>query len=430
MGDCNRCKTPIRGETGVKCRGICGKVYHPTVKCCGMDQFSLNVLDTNKFVKYMCDDCMVYIHNVDLVLRDIQEGVNRSKQNLKEYKNEFERSLKQNERELKLLLEAIETRFDQRFKKMESVQKTCEKNMEEVSKLCKNIGEMENKNKEMCNEIKETIKETNNKATRVTYAQAVTNNKELPEKKKQVPLVLKPKEKQGLEKTKEDLNNNVDPINFKVTSVENRKNGTIVIQSENPEEREKLKTTIANEMSENYEVRIPKEVNYHVVITDMNFKYTEIEIEEKIKRQNQIMEKCKMEIVQIYETKRYNGKIFNAKIKMDYESFVNAISAEKLNIGWERCRVYDGTSITKCYKCQGYNHKAVDCKNQEICYKCHGQHKSKDCNEEIVKKCVNCIKANNILKLNLKYDHCTNDRKCPVYENKLKLKKERMGITA
>lgn len=66
---------------------------------------------------------------------------------------------------------------------MESVQKTCEKNMEEVSKLCKNIGEMENKNKEMCNEIKETIKETNNKATRVTYAQAVTNNKELPEKK-------------------------------------------------------------------------------------------------------------------------------------------------------------------------------------------------------------------------------------------------------
>ena len=46
---------------------------------------------------------MQSIQNVDLVLRDIQDGVNKNKQTLLEYKNEFENLLKQNESEVKQL---------------------------------------------------------------------------------------------------------------------------------------------------------------------------------------------------------------------------------------------------------------------------------------------------------------------------------------
>ena len=50
---------------------------------------------------------------------------------------------------------------------------------------------------------------------------------------KNVPLIIRPKEKQSIEKTKAELNEKVDTINFKITNVENRKNGTVVIRSEN-----------------------------------------------------------------------------------------------------------------------------------------------------------------------------------------------------
>ena len=80
--------------------------------------------------------------------------------------------------------------------------------------------------------------------------------------------------------------------------------------------------------------------------------------------------------MELNEPKKFNITIFNAKMRIDNESYPNVISELKLNIGWDRCRVFDGTDVLQCFKCQGYNHK------------CHGNHKSKECNKEIVKKCI------------------------------------------
>ena len=198
----------------------------------------------------MCDDCIQYIHNVDMVLKDIQDGVNKNKQNLKEYKNEFAFALSQNENEIKQLLEVIEGRYEERLRKIDKAQKICEQNVVEIKKIHKIINEYENKNRDLCNTIEESnikmqnnitkaIKETNDKQNKMSFAETVKKGLMLPELKKQVPLIIKPKEKQKVEKTKEDLNNKVNPINLKITNVENRNNGTLVINSENNEEREK-----------------------------------------------------------------------------------------------------------------------------------------------------------------------------------------------
>lgn len=79
-------------------------------------------------------------------------------------------------------------------------------------------------------------------------------------------------------------------------------------------------------------------------------------------------------------------------------------------------------------RCLGYNHKSTECRNDETCYKLHGQHKTRECNKEIKKKIINCIRANIVLKLNRNDDHYTNDKKCPVYENTLSLKKQHFQI--
>ena len=45
-----------------------------------------------------------------------------------------------------------------------------------------------------------------------------------------------------------------------------------------------------------------------------------------------------------------------------------------------RCESYRTTPpVTQCYKCQGFNHIAKDCKNDRKCVRCAGAHKSTDC---------------------------------------------------
>lgn len=441
MAECSKCKSTIRGESGIRCNGVCGRVYHFTKKCAGIDQYSAKIIDEDNFVRYICNDCMLYIQNVGIALREIQASVDKNKQTLLEYKHELEISLRQNECEIKALLEAIEGRYDDRFKKIDNIQKLCERNMQEVKSLYGNINEVENKNKDiydkieknnvqMCKEVKKVIKDANEKTTKITYAQSLKPNMVMPDVSKNVPLIIKPKEKQSVEKTKAELNKKVDPINFKITNVENRKNGTLVIQSENVEEREKIKEVLQSEISENYEIKIPKDIKMQIIITGMNFKMSDNELIKKLKKQNEVMKDSIIEVVKLFETKQYNRTIFNAKLKIDNDSYPKIMTGQKLNVGWDRCKVFDGTDIIQCFKCQGYNHKSSECRNESICYKCHGNHRSKDCNKGAIMRCVNCVKENKRLNLGLDENHGTNNRECPVYQNKLNNKKRRIGLSA
>ena len=219
-------------------------------------------------VRFMCDDCLQYIQNVDLVLNVVQEGVEKNKQALQEYKYEFESSVKKNEIEIKSLLEAIEKRYDERFKKIDKIQKLCEKNVQEINDIYGTVNNIENQNKDIyetieknntkkCNEIKKIVKETNVKQ-KMSYAQITANNIVMPDTLENVPLIVKPKEKQCVEKTKAELNEKVDPINFKITNVENGKNGTLVIKSKKWRKGKKIKEAIETQISKDYEIKVKK----------------------------------------------------------------------------------------------------------------------------------------------------------------------------
>lgn len=58
----------------------------------------------------------------------------------------------------------------------------------------------------------------------------------MPELNKCVPMVVKTKEKQAEDKTKNELNKKVNSINLKILGVGNERNGAVVIQTENEEE--------------------------------------------------------------------------------------------------------------------------------------------------------------------------------------------------
>ena len=73
MSECNKCKKGIRGESGIRCAGICGKIFHSSEKCCGLDSSSIKALDTNNVIKFICDECVNSIHNLEDIFQEIQD---------------------------------------------------------------------------------------------------------------------------------------------------------------------------------------------------------------------------------------------------------------------------------------------------------------------------------------------------------------------
>ena len=86
-----------------------------------------------------------------------------------------------------------------------------------------------------------------------------------------------------------------------------------------------------------------------------------------------------------------------------------------------RCKVYDRFYVPQCYHCQKYNHFSRACPDKEkapTCAKCAGTHDTKGCNNNNVRKCVNCIRAKESKK-----DHFSFALECPSLEKAQRLLK-------
>ncbi|XP_036339828.1 uncharacterized protein LOC118749165 [Rhagoletis pomonella] len=220
-------------------------------------------------------------------------------------------------------------------------------------------------------------------------------------------------------KTKKDLNKNVDPSDLKISNVHGRKSGTIVIKSENESERDKIKTAIANKMSDRYEIRVPNTAKPKFMAFGVSLKYESEQLAEMIKKQKECLKSAAFEIIKYIEVKKDKSTYYNVLIKTDVDTFSAELKSEKINIGWEKCRVQDDMGVSVCYKCKGFNHIATKCKDEEVCLKYLGNHKTMECTKEQINKCINCIRANKKFNLRLDVNHLTINRQCPVYMKKL-----------
>ena len=83
-----------------------------------------------------------------------------------------------------------------------------------------------------------------------------------------------------------------------------------------------------------------------------------------------------------------------------------------------RCESYRTTPpVTQCYKCQGFNHVAKDCKSEQKCVRCAGAHNPQcpDKNKKSIKlKCSNC-----------NGDHVASSRDCPKFKDQTKIQADR-----
>lgn len=92
------------------------------------------------------------------------------------------------------------------------------------------------------------------------------------------------------------------------------------------------------------------------------------------------------------------------------------VDKEKMNIGWNRCNVFNDYGIRRCFRCCSYGHILKDCTENKVCAKCSGNHDFKECTVNTI-KCANCVVSNKKYGLNVDVEHVAWDvNKCESYK--------------
>lgn len=371
--ECKKCNKSIRNKNFIHCDGVCGGIFHTSAECADITEYDIALLQKKQNILFMCDEC---IQN----MRSVAEKIECMLKLLKESKDQMSKQ----ESEMKEILVCV--------KKVANNENI----MDEIKKVC-----------------------ANNKST-VTFASTV---------KSSAPVLIKPKQKQNQNKTREDLRKNVNPAGFKISDVKGAQNGVVSIRCEDEADSDKMKQKLEEKMGKDYEVKLLSLRMPKVCVCDLDTEYDEETVVKKLKEQNECIKNSKMKCVRVYEKSALKSKVklYNAIVEIDTDGFNKLMEVQKVSLGWNRCRVYDCINVKRCFKCLGFNHKSTECSLNQVCAKCLGSHKKEDICQEVNKvMCINCIRVNKKLSLNIDTEHYTFSRECPVYIRKLQIEKQKI----
>lgn len=241
-------------------------------------------------------------------------------------------------------------------------------------------------------------------------------------------LIIKPKQQQNPELTKNELRQKIKLSELKVGIKNSRptKNGSLIIRCHSRREMEILKNE-AEKNLQNYEIQLTKLRNPRFKIVGCEGNLNEEELETCIRAQNQfIADSDEMKITFVKEIKsKHTHTIYG---ECSPELFSKFMAVKKIFVGWESCPIYEDISILRCYKCQGYYHKSDNCPQKiEKCEYCAGNHSVKDNCPKNMKKCINCVDANNKYNLNHEVTHLASDPICPSYQYLLGVLRSRIN---
>lgn len=234
-------------------------------------------------------------------------------------------------------------------------------------------------------------------------------------------VMIKPKTSDSAEATKIALRQNIDPVAFSVKEVHFRDNGEATIRCDSHESAQILLQSVQESLNDDFEAEIQTALKPRLKIIGISDDITEDNIVPNLKAQNALSDEAELSLIRL--------KSKTAIIESDAGTFEKLIALKRVNIGWERCSVFEYVNVLRCYRCCEYGHKADDCKKHLCCPKCAEGHESKDCTSTHV-KCVNCCLANQEQKLpkdkQLNIDHSSWSQNCPIYLKRLKKFRQRI----
>jgi hypothetical protein len=228
-------------------------------------------------------------------------------------------------------------------------------------------------------------------------------------------LTITSKDSQTPEEIKRLLKSKVNPTEIKVgiTSLRPLRDGRIIIEAGSKKEIETLGEKIVEQCGEELEVKIQTLRNPRLVLLGIPDDTTLENVRETLTKQNPELglKDGIMEPKFCYTTKRGTK---NLVIEVD-SGTRHKLLQSKVKMGWTICKIDDYLVAKRCYRCSRYNHNFRECKGEEACPLCAGNHKLKECTSSISEyKCVNCLVYNKHHPTNpIDTAHSSLDKKCP-----------------
>lgn len=239
----------------------------------------------------------------------------------------------------------------------------------------------------------------------------------------------------------------LNPLTDPVKTVNLSAQGKAVVRCTNHESLPVIKQRLQHELGNDVEIDVPKALSPRVTVIGVDPEYVsespEVIIVDGEPDRSRIPADCSHFLsilfkqnenvftsestVTVTYARQRKDKRYNICLSSDRSTFERMIEADKMRVGWDLCYVREHVGVQRCFNCNTYTtkHKSSDCPYPISCPKCGGSHSHNNC-DTLEKKCVNCCRANDELRLNLPTNHYVWSTQCSVYLRQVSRKKERI----
>lgn len=213
------------------------------------------------------------------------------------------------------------------------------------------------------------------------------------------------------------IKRNIDPAQLGIQDATMRegKEG-VILTTTSKEDAGKLEQQIKNNTTNN-QVKRPKENKYPIKVIGISEDEELENVVEKIIRQNHLP--CEPEDITL--TKNWKGKQeITAVFTLNKAGHQAVNNKSHLNIGWDRCKVFDHFFVPRCTRCAEHGHSSFDCEGPHRCVRCgRGGHRQEDCvNQPHCHVCGHEGREGR--------EHSSMAWECPAYLDKVKQEKMRI----
>jgi hypothetical protein len=373
---------------GVQCGGTCKQFFH-FEKCAKLTVEECDLIENNRLV-YVCPPCKKKRTSIIFPRRDSVSEFEENAKNMPiEKLLEAQNELREDVRKMTKIIEDMQEKiivFDSVIARFEKVAE----NLEHIPQD---------------KPVQKTISKQ-----KVSYASIVQSNKPV--------VIVRPKNTEQLgAETINQIKSVFDPVENNIHGVKSVSKGGVVIMCNDMESTNKCREEISAKLGEDYEVNISKQKKPLLKIWGLSEIIEKEELVQRLKKQNEsVLESADINVVTI----KKNPRGVMCLLEADQQTHESLLAVGRVLIGWDSCRVYQHIDILRCFQCSQFGHIAANCKNQLCCAKCCGDHDGLFCVSDYA-KCINCVGANERLKLNLDVNHASFSLKCPSYQRKVQM---------
>ena len=156
----------------------------------------------------------------------------------------------------------------------------------------------------------------------------------------------------------------LDPRTHRISNFRNGKDGSIIVECAAGDNIETVKNGIECNLGSEYSTVIPTPAKPRLKVVGMSDQYSSNEFIDLLKNQNEDIGINDVKVIAEFENPRFKYNKYNVIIEVDKDTYTCLMTARKVNIGWDRCYVYEAFNVLRCFNCGEFGHKSIECKKR------------------------------------------------------------------